>query len=219
MFSQRNESYMTHNIVSRRDFLYGIRMSRIARIALILFGIGGIVLLLGDREWFPDFYHPRFMGVGSFVWAIIVYVPAVAFRSSSPNIKTAAQQLQSILAVLLLLSSAGSLGLWQLYRIGFEYDKIVHFLFPAASVYGGVGFLAALNGWPVRKSVNAAILIVLVCAVGWEFFEFFGDELFGTEMWGMYDQGVVRDTIVDLLANLFGIVTGAYMVRRNFNAR
>ena len=52
-------------------------MKNFARIVSALFIIGGLVLLFGKSDWFPDFYNPVFMGSMGFISAFLVVSPRV----------------------------------------------------------------------------------------------------------------------------------------------
>lgn len=90
----------------------------------------GAVLFLGDKNWFPDFYWPNFFGIMSLVSIFLITLPKIIWHFNDENKKQSVIKLQSYIALALILNGLGSLGFFQLYRYGIQYDKIVHFFVP-----------------------------------------------------------------------------------------
>ena len=101
------------------------------------------------------------------------------------------------LTVILALNASGDLGLYELYRHGFQYDKIIHFTSPLIATYA----LAQ------RMFIRRAVMIVLTLALGWELYEILADALIKTHLFGIYRHQVIKDTIMDIFMNILGITS------------
>ena len=195
-------------------------MKRTNKFIAAVFIIAGLILIFGKREWFPEFYRPQFMGIIAFVSALLIILPRFIFSarggsafSGKPSSEELNKQkslnlLQAVLVVGLALNSLGALGLFQLYKIGFEYDKLIHFVVPFLSVIAFSRFGLDWYGWSFGKSIILAAVLVILGGFLWELFEFFGDRLFKTEMSGYYGKFIIKDTVWDLAMNLFGVIGG-----------
>lgn len=146
-----------------------------------------MVLLLTDKAIWPTYYDLPYMGWAALVCAlVIVLVP---------------QRFKVALAIILLLNASGDLGLYELYRSGFQYDKVIHFLSPL------IATLALAHAYGFRR----AIAIVLVGAIGWEFFEFGADALIKTHLFGVFRHQIFRDTVIDVVCNVAGIAIASVL--------
>ena len=185
-------------------------MKRTNKFIAAVFIIAGLILIFGKREWFPEFYRPQFMGIIAFVSALLIILPRFIFKPSSEelNKQKSLNLLQAVLVVGLALNSLGALGLFQLYKIGFEYDKLIHFVVPFLSVIAFSRFGLDWYGWSFGKSIILAAVLVIFGGFFWELFEFFGDKLLKTEMSGYYGKFIIKDTVWDSAMNFFGVVAG-----------
>ena len=164
-----------------------------------LFAAIGLLLLVTPRSWWPGFYDLPYMGI-----AALVCVGAIMLFWKVPT-------LQTMLAAILLLNGLGDLGLYELYKIGFEYDKLVHFLSPAIGVAMGSKFLMARYGLSIKKSLAITFTVAAIVSVGWEVFELIADGTFGTHLSGVYGSYVSEDTRHDLFSDVFGMFAGSLM--------
>lgn len=151
------------------------------KFAIIFFLLSGAILLFTPHAWWPSFYDLPYMGIAALVCAVLIYI--------------APEHLKTPLAVILLLNASGDLGLYELYRYGFEYDKVIHLVSPTIATL----VLARYLG------IRRAILIVLGTALAWEFFEYICDALIKTHLFGVYRQHVWSDTMWDLIMNTLGV--------------
>jgi len=171
-----------------------------------LFIYAGFILLLGEKVWFPDFYNPVFMGTMSLVCAALIWLPRFILNPKNEKQEKVLDLLQTGLAFTLIIGSLGSLGLFQLYKIGIQYDKMVHFLNSFIFTAILVKLLVDWVGISLKKALIVAILVVSLGGVLWEGFEFWGDYMFGTQMLGHYGEFITEDTNLDLLMNSLGII-------------
>lgn len=182
----------------------------------ILFLAGGAILFWGDPNWFPSFYRPKIMAAASFMFALAIYMPRLIFRPASTLEKERAlQNLQKATAACLLLTSLGTLGLYQLYRIGFEYDKLVHFLFTLIATLAIAGFASGWYGIKKSQALTIAVLLVLVGIGLWETIEFYADLILGIKIFEVYSRGFGRDTILDMSFGVLGIIAGATILYKS----
>lgn len=108
---------------------------------------------------------------------------------------------------------AGELGLYQLYRYGFQYDKFAHFV---VSMLFAFILGEALKEWtrfPSRKIVWLVILIMFGSGILWEIFEAASDYLFKTQEWGVYGNYLAWDTVADIGFNTLGALAGVIVFK------
>ncbi|MBX4211674.1 MAG: hypothetical protein KW806_02690 [Candidatus Yanofskybacteria bacterium] len=189
-------------------------------IVIVIWGmlLVGAILLSAPKQWFPDFYTPRFMGVGALLFAVIIFLPQIFFRTSGQHKdfqikKNVILNLQVILAVCFLLAGLGELGLWKLYLYGFEYDKFVHFLVPMMLTISGSHLLFHWWGLKRKNAVLVTALLVFIGSLAWEALEFYSDRIFGTQLFGVYGQNLSGDTIWDVVFDILGISIGWLVAR------
>ncbi|MEK7114551.1 MAG: hypothetical protein AAB832_00595, partial [Patescibacteria group bacterium] len=185
-------------------------MKRTNKFIAAVFIIAGLILIFGKREWFPEFYRPQFMGIIAFVSALLIILPRFIFKPSSEelNKQKSLNIFQAVLVAGLVLNSLGGLGLYQLYKIGLEYDKFLHFMVPFLFVMAFSRFGFDWYGWSFGKSIILAAVLVIFGGFFWELFEFFGDKLLKTEMSGYYGKFIIKDTVWDSAMNFFGVIGG-----------
>lgn len=192
-----------------------MKREKFINFSIVVFIIIGIVLLLGKNSWFPEFYNPAYMGIFSFISALLLYYSKRIFYKLS---QVDSEKLQSIIASALILNGFGSLGLFKLYTLGFEYDKLAHFIVPLIFTVNFAGILNKLRGLTFNQSLIAVSISIFLLGLLWEIFEFSSDILFGTETFGIYGKEMFRDTIQDILANALGILAGIfYLKNKNKN--
>ncbi|NTU99067.1 hypothetical protein HGA64_03620 [Candidatus Falkowbacteria bacterium] len=174
--------------------------------------LAGALLLLGPVAWFPSYYSPHFFGFAFLLSALLIYLSKKVFDSDDERKKRSALQLRYVIMLALSLNALGELYLYQLYRFGFQYDKLIHAANSLLFVVALTSFGEVWFSWSVKKSLTVAIIIVISCGFGWEFIEFFSDLLFGTKEFGLYGQVKFTDTALDLISNFLGIIlAGAFI--------
>lgn len=178
------------------------------RFTIAVFVIAGFVLLFGPSEWFPDFYHPKFMGIWALINALLIAAPVIVFKSKNPKEMHAAVGLQMGLTLALILNGLGALGFYQLFRWGVPYDKIVHFSASLILTVAFANFVWLWFGVQSKKLIVFVLFFSLLAGVGWEGLEFSFDFLFGTKTLGLNGEHIIWDSIVDIIMDVFGILLG-----------
>ena len=174
----------------------------------IILVIVGLILLLGSKDWFPGFYNSVFMGIVAIVSPFLIYLPKFILTRSTPQKRNLVLEMRSVIAFALLVNFAGELGLFQLYKYGFEYDKFAHFI---VSMMFAFILGESLREWE-HLHAKELILIVFFIVFGsgliWELFEASSDYLFKTQEWGVYGRHVTMDTLKDIVFNTLGAIAG-----------
>jgi len=187
---------------------------KIVSSAIVIYIISGLILLIGKRSWFPDFYNPEFMGALAIISALLIILPRLVFKSENPVRKNAVLDLQTTLAISLLVNGAGGLGLYQLYQYGFEYDKLMHFIVPFLLTISGSRFISLWYNIEIEKALFISAVLIVLGSLAWEIFEFLSDWYIGTQTLGFYGKEITKDTIVDVIINAIGIIAGSIFILR-----
>ena len=184
-------------------------MKKAIKFTVAIFVIAGLILIFGKREWFPEFYRPQFMGVMAFISAFLIILPSLIFKFPDDPLKQKTLKFfQNVLITALLLNGLGALGFYNFYKIGLEYDKLLHFITPFLSVMALGRFGFNWYEWNFKKSIILSAVLVIIGGFLWELFQFLGDTFFKTQMMGYYGKFIIKDTVWDLIMNLFGITAG-----------
>ncbi len=187
-----------------------MKREKFINFSIIVFIVIGIILLLGKKDWFPEFYNPVYMGLFAFISAFLLHSsPKIFYKLNQID----SEKLQLTVASALLLNGIGSLGLFKLYVVGFEYDKLVHFIVPLIFTVNFAGIFNKWHGLVFGRSLIMAAVAIFLLGLFWEIFEFSSDVLFGTETFGIYGKEALRDTIQDISANVLGILAGIFYVK------
>jgi len=184
----------------------GIR--NISHTVFWLFIVFGVLLQLGwidirahDQEWF--------LSGMMYLSALGMLVPWLLSAISKRITGQVVALIEILAAVAMILSWIGSFGP---YRWGFGYDSFVHFT--ASLLLAIIIVSLAYAVFPrVRPHAWAVILVVatltLFGGVINELFELFGDQVFGTMMYG--ELGQPTDTIRDYWYDITGALTGSML--------
>lgn len=185
-------------------------MNKFIKLTVVIYVLMGVILILVPQNWFPDFYKPNFMAILAFVSAFLIVLPGFIFKSENARKKHSLEKIQIILAIGLLINGLGGLGLYKLYLIGFQYDKLTHFITPLIFSVGLAYFLEAWFGLTLKKALVFSVAMVIFGSFLWEFLEWFSDYFFDTELLGGGTGQILRDTLFDLMANAVGIFVGVF---------
>jgi len=113
---------------------------------------------------------------------------------------------QSLIAAAFVISGLGTLFL---NSAGFEYDTLQHFF---ETIFFGIGISILISLILKKKFLSLDKLKVSLLTVGltlilstliWESYQYFGDQIFGTEMSGQ--KGQPLDTLYDCVANILSL--------------
>jgi hypothetical protein len=177
----------------------------------------GIMLLIFPVRWFPSFYDVRYMGIGAVICvAAIIFLPKIFFvppdvlHAEKKN-KTA-DLFQLGFAVAVINNALGDMGLYQLYKVGFEYDKFIHLTTSFLAVLIIAVVLEGRFEVRVFYSILVALIIVVFAGLFWELFEYLSDVVFKTHLYGVYGVNINSDTQFDILSNTFGAIIGALVL-------
>jgi len=187
-------------------------MELFVKASLAFYIAAGALLSFGDFGFFPDFYQPRLMGALALVSAFLIVLPRIFFKPRNETQTHALARIQTVITLGLVINGAGGLGLYQLHLIGFEYDKLAHFLTTFLFTVGLTYFLRDWFGKGFTRSVVIAATAVIIGGFVWEFLEAFSDVILGTQLVGGGSGGIGRDTTIDVLMNMAGISFGIVIV-------
>jgi hypothetical protein len=170
--------------------------------------IMGFILLLGPDRWFPNFYSPVFMGIIALLSPFLIYLPKFFLKKSTLRKRNLILKMRSVIAFSLLVNFTGELGLFQLYKYGFEYDKFAHVVVSMAFAFVLGESLREWEQLHSRKLILIVFLIVFSSGMLWEIFEASSDYLFKTQEWGVYGNHLALDTYKDIGFNTLGALAG-----------
>lgn len=171
----------------------------------------GVVLLVSPSDWFPVFYSPIFMGVLALLSPFLIYLPRFILKRSSPEKRQLILNMRTVIAFALIINFAGELGLFQLHRYGFEYDKLAHFTVCMLLAFTLGESLKEWERFRTMKLIGLVLLIVVSTGIFWEALEFISDFLFKTQEWGVYGEHLVWDTAKDIGFNTLGAIAGIFV--------
>jgi VanZ family protein len=113
---------------------------------------------------------------------------------------------------MILSNAAGDLGLYQLYKVGFEFDKLLHFVNSLLCAAVVPVILNKRFGINFARAVLISFLAVVIGGLIWEIYEYGVDLIWETHIAGIYGLNVKDDTIRDLIPNAAGALIGALIV-------
>lgn len=178
----------------------------------ILFSIGIVALIL-PSHWFPSFYDARFLGIGTIAAALMIMalpklIKVEATHAQAHKKNHAAKMFEFLLSTIFLSNALGDVGLYQLYTIGFPFDKVLHFGIPLLSVI--ILSLVIHQTFEIRPyhSIALASFTVMSCVIDWEFYEYSMDTIFHTRLFGVYGSQINTDTKYDIIYGAIGNFIG-----------
>ena len=186
-------------------------MNIFIKVSFIIYIIGGALFLTAPSDWFPSFYHMPSMGILAFASAFLIWLPRLVFKKykeSSHFVK-----FQFLITIGILINGLGGLGLYRLYLVGFEYDKLAHFLTPLLLTFAFFILFKYMWGWDFKKSLFSSAILVLSLGFLWEGFEQIANLMFSESVFILGGGGsVLRDTILDVVSNILGITTASIYI-------
>ena len=182
--------------------------------SIVIYILIGSVLLLIPSSFLPSFYAPGIMSSLAFVSAFLIVLPQLIFRNQvSEKKKFAVLKLQLFIAGVLLMNGLGGLGLYKLYIVGFEYDKLMHFVGPMFLAFLGFDFISTWFGKSYKTSAILAGILVILGGFFWEILEATSDIFLGTSLLGGGDGLAASDTIADILMNFLGVLVALAVIK------
>lgn len=118
------------------------------------------------------------------------------------------------LAYLLFIIPAMVMGIdFDVYKIIYPFDKIVHTLSGVLTAFGAAELLDQASGKPDQLWFKAlfSMAFVALVAVLWECFEFLMDQITGTKMQELIAPGI-SDTMFDMIVALIGGLIGTVLI-------
>ncbi|MDX1535391.1 MAG: hypothetical protein R3346_01335 [Candidatus Spechtbacterales bacterium] len=194
------------------------KLKKITNIIIGAYIVAGLTLFLGaifDFNIFPGFYMPYLMGALAFVSVFLIILPGLILKpGDNPKKKRALVYLKASIAFGLIINGAGGLGLYKLYTIGIQYDKITHFVTPFIFT---VALTYLLVNWYEKEWKYALIVSAIVVILGgflWEVLEYVSDIFLGTHLFGGGSSEVIADTVGDIVANFLGVGVASFLIMR-----
>lgn len=190
-----------------------------AEIGFIVCGFMLVILSCKPALW-EIWQNPLFMGVIGIFSGFILMLPRFIYNNSWLKKIYSIQLLYFIQLIILLglfLNAIGALGLYLNLK---NYDIFTHF-FDGVIFSFGLYFIYLIYPHPEKaflakeqkKALIFTIFIFFSFAVLWEIYEYFGDILFKTQMFG--EPGEKIDTEIDIIASTIGSITGIILARYN----
>mgnify|MGYP001613858946 CR=1 FL=1 len=206
-----------------RDVAQTTSRSSFLRCTILFFLLVGGILVITPADWYPSWLFPKVAGLGLVAYALLATLPHFIFaRRGQPSDEArrrALQRLENVIGFGLLLSAAGMLGFYELYRYGFEYDKVIHFLFPLLGALVISQFFHVWYEIAFTRAVYLTALLIFAGSIMWEFYEFTADQVFHSGAFGQGGTRIFEDTTLDLLMNFFGISFAVLITKSRFSSR
>src|SRR3989339_183428 len=192
-------------------------MRKFVKFSIIFLLASGIFLLISPIRWFPEFYDVRYMGIAAFICAAAIFflpkiflVPAGAPGAEKKN--KSADLFQVGLSLAIINNALGDMGLYQLYKVGFEYDKFIHLTTSFLAILIIATVLEGRFEVRVFYSILVALIIVVFAGLFWELFEYLSDTVLKTHIYGVYGVNINSDTQFDILSNVVGSLAGVLVL-------
>lgn len=190
-----------------------IKIEKFINPAVYFLIICGLILLLGKKTWWPSFYDPIFLGFAFLISAALIVLPKLIFRTDNFCKQQAVILLRFAFSVALILNALGELYLYELYKHGFQYDKLIHFFNCFLLMVVLTSFLETWYNFSFKKALTISIVLVLAGSIVWEVLEFTSDVFLKTTEFGIYGQYKTVDTIFDVLFDILGIIASSYFLQ------
>jgi hypothetical protein len=183
------------------------------RVSLIILICTNALLLVVPERFLPSFYDTQYIHLFSIGSILLIYFLPRHLKVSAQDQNALEKnkvidQLQILITLILYANILGDLGLYQLYKIGFPYDKFIHFLIPLLCMIFFPKFLHIRFGIPFSRACIYSFIFILSSGILWEISEYLADTIFKTHIFGVYGQDLIHDTTLDLLSDLLGSSIG-----------
>lgn len=186
------------------------KLQKIIDISICFLIAAGVFLLLGKNSWWPSYYSPHYFGVFFFVSSFLIILAKLVLSTKDEKRNQAAIIFQTSIVSALVLNALGELYLYQLYRYGFQYDKVLHFANALIFVISVEILGEYWYGLKFRYSLPLAVFFVIAFSFIWEISEYTVDLTFKTSEFGIYGQYKFLDTFFDLAMDFAGMTLGVF---------
>lgn len=164
--------------------------------------------------------HERFIGNSSLIIALLIFSPRLLYQGTHLREHMSANAVGVIECLLIGIVAISGFGSFGLYREFYFYDMIAHIINP---IFIGIGLSIIIGSYTDSRNPSAQFLTQLWTAlftiaiiVLWEVYEFGGDQLFGTQMFGQ--SGEAHDTLYDIVMGIFSLII-VYLFNRYYLRR
>lgn len=189
------------------------RIPRLLNIGLSL----GFVIFSGYLFAYGNMEDDQFRAWMGTLCAGIMLLPTLIYYSTSWKhyiTYDAMNMAEMMLDILLVLNGIGSLGF---YRTLEYYDFILHIVNPLLGTWVIailIGeYLQATRKYSLLRVQTSTLCTIIGFIIAWEAWEFFGDQLFGTEMFGQNGEWYI-DTLSDIIAGVAGMTISLILSRK-----
>ena len=190
-------------------------MNIFIKILFVLYIVVGVLFLSAPSDWFFGFYHTPSMGILALASAVLIWLPRLILRKHKESSHFVRFNLLITLGI--LINGLGGLGLYRLYLVGFEYDKLTHFVTPLLLTFAFFILFKYLWMWDFKKSLWVSAVFILFLGFLWEGFEQIANLMLDESVFVLGGGGsILRDTVLDVVFNTLGIITASfYILRKN----
>lgn len=186
-------------------------MNIFIKILFVLYIVVGVLFLTAPTSWFPSFYHTPSMGILAFVSAFLIWLPQLVLRKHKESSHFVRFNLLITLGV--FINGLGGLGLYRLYLVGFQYDKLTHFATPLFLTLAFFILFNYLWTWDFKKSLWASVVLILFLGFLWEGFEQIANLILDESVFILGGgSSILRDTVLDVVFNTLGIITASVYI-------
>jgi hypothetical protein len=169
----------------------------------------GLVILFGRKTWWPSFYNPIYLFLSLFISACLIIASQYVYKAPDDRRQESISRLRLVLTVVLILNILGEFYLYQLYKSGVQYDKLIHFASSFLLLVALTWFYEKWYKLKFSRALKYAVITVIAGSLFWELFEFSADLIFKTTMFGMDGKYKLLDTTFDILSDFLGIGLGS----------
>lgn len=174
--------------------------------------IVGAALMVLPLQWFPSFYDARYTGAASLIGAFAIqFVPKLLGAPHDARKESAVREFQFLITLFIMANAAGELGLFYLFKNGFQYDKLLHFSISFVSVWRIPVLLEKRYDVRPKRALGIVLASVILAGILWEVYEFIADAVWHTRLDGVFGTSIRSNTIADLTTNGIGAISGAFV--------
>lgn len=185
-------------------------MRPLIKISITVLLVITTVLFAIPKKNLPSFYDVTYMEICALLGAFLIYIVPKIIKNT-PEKKQVIFLLQTLILVAIGSNILGDLGLYQLYKVGFPFDKLIHFFTPFWATITLPIVLNILSDIPWKKALIRSGIFILFSEIIWEISEYLADIFFKTHIFGVYGNNLSSDTKFDLIFGVLGIFSGLFL--------